>query len=80
MDQTHSKSLHVIQFDSLTDFSNADNEDESDVSVTPEGSSEEEEEDNYQNNKSKREQMKKQSERIANGKGKPLPLKVCVQQ
>ena len=61
----------------MTDFSNADNEDESDVSVTPGGSSEEEE-DNYQNNKSKREQMKKQSERIANGKGKPLPLKVCV--
>lgn len=46
------------------------------MSVTPEGSSAEEE-DNYPNNlKSKRELMKKQSEKIANGKGKPQPLKV----
>lgn len=45
--------------------------------MTPEGSSEEEEEEQSPVNlKSKREAMKKQSAKIANGRGKPLPVKV----
>lgn len=48
-----------------------DSED-SDVSVTPEGSSEEEENETVQRSMSnKREAMKKQSSSLANGKGKP---------
>ena len=58
-------------------------DEDSDVSVTPRGSSEEDEEDEddlptQRSMKMKREAMKKQSENLTGNKGKPIPTKVSV--